>query len=162
MDPHSPNKLIATKYCFSWSGMIPVSFSFFMLCCLFLIINFYKKYLLLLIFFSCSGKVRNFPCSGFYRRPFWTAGWRNNWTSAFAVLNLLLLLTAKKEKKNTASYAGYRTWSFDEFVPPFVYHSLNLFWMSHSCVYFMPSVWRWKIHHLVSPSTVFSHLCCEF
>ena len=56
MDPHSHNKLIATKYCFSYSGMIPVSFSFFMLCCLFLTINFYM--------------FRDVPeCSGIFRVP---------------------------------------------------------------------------------------------
>ena len=34
--------------------------------------------------------------------------------------------------------------------------SLNLFWVSHSCSYFIPLVWIWRIHHLVSPSTIFS------
>ena len=52
MDPHSPNKLIATKYCFSYSGMIPVSFFYVML-----FISYYKFLqkifiIIILIFFS--------------------------------------------------------------------------------------------------------------
>ena len=79
MDPHSLNKLIATKYCFPYSGMmIPVSFSFLMLCCLFLIINLYKNihyyyyffffFIKINLIFSCSEIFLDFPeCSGMFR-----------------------------------------------------------------------------------------------
>ena len=98
MDPHSPNKLFATKYCFlmrSCLEIIRVSFSLFLyfsflFLLFYVIINFYKNYfiiiMLLYIFFfmtiififSCSGMFRdvpecsgmflNVPCSWFYRR----------------------------------------------------------------------------------------------
>ena len=89
MDPHSPNKLIAKKYCFlilldeqrpvsfSWSD-----FSFFCYFIVFLLLIFTKIMLLLfyLIFFSwklflffhvpgCSGMFRNVPCSGVLSTP---------------------------------------------------------------------------------------------
>ena len=95
MDPHSPNKLIATKYCFLILGDQFLFHSFFLFvmlchCTYFNIINFLQKlysyscsysysyYLLnyyLIIFikniliFSCSEMFRNVPCSWFYRRP---------------------------------------------------------------------------------------------
>ena len=88
-DPHSPNKLFATKYCF----LIPVdetilhdtSFFFFIsFFFFFVIINFYKNHFIIFFFFffstknfffmfrdfpECSGMFRNVPCSRFYRRP---------------------------------------------------------------------------------------------
>ena len=93
MDPHSPNKLFATKYCFLILGDDSSSFfliislffflsSFFIILCYFVIYNFYKNYVIIIIFFnqifffmktsfifSCSGMFRNVQCSGFYRRP---------------------------------------------------------------------------------------------
>ena len=88
MDPHSPNKLIAKKYCFLilLDEQIPVSFSWsdfliFLLSvisCYFVIINFYQNYVIIIniiiIFFSLklffifsrSGMFRNVPeCSVF-------------------------------------------------------------------------------------------------
>ena len=83
MDPYSPNKLTATKYCFlilgddtSFFFLIISLFSFFIL--FYVIISFYKNYfifiILFLIFFfmkisfifSCSGMFRHVPeCSVF-------------------------------------------------------------------------------------------------
>ena len=100
MDPHSPNKLIAKKYCFLilLDEQIPVSFSWsdfliFLLSvisCYFVIINFYQNYVIIIniilfyfffhenyfLFFhvpGCSGMFQNVPCSWFYRRPLSTA-----------------------------------------------------------------------------------------
>ena len=87
MDPQSPNKLIATKYCFHilLDEQIPVSFSqsdflifrFSVISCYFVIIKFYKNHIIIIIilfiyffrefffFFSCSGMFQDFPeCSG--------------------------------------------------------------------------------------------------
>ena len=78
MDPHSPNKLFATKYCFlilvdetsldDTSFFFFISFFFF-----FVIINFYKNHFIIIIFlffFSCSWIFRNVPaCSGMFRVP---------------------------------------------------------------------------------------------
>ena len=83
INPYSPNKLIATKYCFlilgddtSFFFLINSLFSFFFL--FYVIISFYKNYfifiILFLIFFfmkiififSCSGMLRHVPeCSVF-------------------------------------------------------------------------------------------------
>ena len=100
MDPQSPNKLIATKYCFLILGD-DTSYFFFIFRFFFVvvvvvlivvvvqlfyvIIDFYKNYFIqfffheIFFYFSmfrdvpvCSGMFRNFPCSGFYRRPVWT------------------------------------------------------------------------------------------
>ena len=89
-DPHSPNKLFATKYLFlileddiSFFFIVPLFFVYFLLfyaiLCYFVIINFYKNcyYYYFIIFFfmkttfifSCSWIFRDVPCSGFYRRP---------------------------------------------------------------------------------------------
>ena len=61
MDPHSPNKLIATKYCFLIlvDEQIPVSFSssnfvifrFSVILCYFVIIDFYKNHFSIIISF---------------------------------------------------------------------------------------------------------------
>ena len=95
INPYSPNKLIATKYCFLILGD-DTSFFFFFFFLLFLlfyvIVNFYKNYLIFNVFFhenyfyffmfrdvprcsgmfrdvpECSGMSRNVPCSWFYRR----------------------------------------------------------------------------------------------
>ena len=100
MDPHSPNKLIAKKYCFlilldeqipvsfSWSDFL-ISFSFFLLFHVILLLLIFTKIMLLslilLLFFfhenyflffhvpGCSGMFQNVPCSLFYRRPLSTA-----------------------------------------------------------------------------------------
>ena len=91
MDPHSPNKLFATKYCFLilrddtsfFFLIISVFFVFLLFYAIlsyFVIVNFYKNYFIIILFnyffflkiifvFSCSGMFRNVPCSGFYRRP---------------------------------------------------------------------------------------------
>ena len=94
MNPHSPDKLIATKYCFLILGddtsfffltRFLNFFFFFVILCYFVIINFYKNcyyfYFILLIFFhenffyffmfqdvpGCSGMFRNVPeCSVFW------------------------------------------------------------------------------------------------
>ena len=61
-DPHSPNKLFATKYCFlileddiSFFFIIPLFFVYFLLfyviLCYFVIINFYKNYVIIIILF---------------------------------------------------------------------------------------------------------------
>ena len=93
MDPHSPNKLSATKYCFLILGddtsffflIISVFLGVFLLLfyailCYFVIINFYQNYSLLLFYLinfffmkivfvsSCSGMFRHVPeCSGMFR-----------------------------------------------------------------------------------------------
>ena len=80
MDPHSPNKLFATKYCFLKPGddtsfFFFISFSFGFLL-FYVIINFYKNYFIIIILFiifmtiififSCLGMFRNVPeCSMF-------------------------------------------------------------------------------------------------
>ena len=98
MDPHSPNKLFATKYCFLMLGddtsffffIFLFFFCYFKLLLLIFLKIFYYYYFIQLILFSwklflffhvpgcfgmfrnvptCSGKFRNVPCSGFYRRP---------------------------------------------------------------------------------------------
>ena len=88
MDPHTPHKLFATKYCFLIPGD-DTSFFFFLsfffgFLLFYVVISFYKFILLLLLLllffffffswklffiFSCSRMFRNVPCSGFYRRP---------------------------------------------------------------------------------------------
>ena len=80
MDPHSPNKLFATKYCFlvlgddtSFFFFLSLFFGFFFFCYFTLLLTFKKILLLLLllllfheIFFS--GMFRDFPeCSGIFR-----------------------------------------------------------------------------------------------
>ena len=91
INPYSPNKLIATKYCFLILGddssfFCLILIFFFLLFCV--IINFYKNYfisiiLFLLLFFfhenyfyfsfhvpECSGMFRNVPaCSGMFCVP---------------------------------------------------------------------------------------------
>ena len=95
MEPHSPNKLIATKYCFLILGdeflflnhFFVFRFFFLLFDVILLLLIFTKTMLLLsfyLIFFfhenyfyffmfrevlACSGLFRNVPCSWFYRRP---------------------------------------------------------------------------------------------
>ena len=93
MDPHSPNKLFATKYCFLVLGddtsfFFFLSLFFFFFFCYFTLSLTFKKILLLLLllllllfhenffFPGCSGIFRNvlaysgmFPVQGFYRRP---------------------------------------------------------------------------------------------
>ena len=97
MDPHSPNKLFATKYCFLILGdeflflnhFFIFRFFFFVILRYFVISNFTKTMLLLSFYFinffsmkiafifSCSGMFRHVPecsmfhvpCSWFYRRP---------------------------------------------------------------------------------------------
>ena len=83
MDPHSPNKLFARKYCFLILGddssffflIISLFFVFFLvILCYFVIINFYKNDVIIFILFNffswkMKGMFRNVPCSGFYRRP---------------------------------------------------------------------------------------------
>ena len=75
MDPHSPNKLIVTKYCFliledDTSFFFSISSLFFLL--FYVIINFYKNYFIIIILFifSCSGIFRDVPaCSEMFRVP---------------------------------------------------------------------------------------------
>ena len=96
MDPHSPNKLIATKYCLLILGddtrfffliiyLFFFSFLFLLFYVILLLLIFTKIILLLLFYyyffswelffiFSCSGIFRDLVfrhvrCSGFYRRP---------------------------------------------------------------------------------------------
>ena len=94
INPYSPNKLIATKYCFlilgDDSSFLCLIFIFIFLL-FYVIINFYKNYSISIIYFyyfffhenyfyfsfhvpECSGMFRNVPCSWFSRRPFnlWT------------------------------------------------------------------------------------------
>ena len=80
MDPQSPNKLFATKYCFLTLGddtsfffFISLVFFFFLL--FYFIINFYKNYFVIIIIIILFHEnyfyffmFRNVPCSGFYRR----------------------------------------------------------------------------------------------
>ena len=97
MDPHSPNKLFATKYCFLILGdeflfrnhFFIFRFFVVVILCFSVIINFYKNYVIIIILFNwfffhenyfyffmfrdvplCSGMFRNVPCCWFYRRPF--------------------------------------------------------------------------------------------
>ena len=75
INPYSPNKLIATKYCFLILGD-DTSFFFLIFFCYFTLLLIFTKIILFLIFFSmkiififsCSGMFRNVPCSMFYRR----------------------------------------------------------------------------------------------
>ena len=90
MDPHSPNKLFATKqYCFLIRGddtsfffFTSLFFVLFLLLLLFyVIINFYKNYFIIILFFfhenyyifrvpGCSRIFRNITaCSGMFRVP---------------------------------------------------------------------------------------------
>ena len=87
INPYSPNKLIATNYCFLILGD-DTSFVFLIFFLLFYVItNFYKNHFIfnffsmkIIFIFSCSGifrnvpqcfgMFRNVPCSGFYQRPF--------------------------------------------------------------------------------------------
>ena len=75
-----PTNLLRQNIVFSYSEMIPVSFSFFLyfsFLCYFVVIKKYMYiFFILFIFFhenvfifSCSGMFRNVPCSWFYRRP---------------------------------------------------------------------------------------------
>ena len=59
MEPHSPNKLIATKYCFLILGDEFLFLNhffffrfFFVIWCYFVIINFYKNYVIIIILFN--------------------------------------------------------------------------------------------------------------
>ena len=89
MDPHSPNKLIATKCCFLILGddtnflFVNYFFVFRFFFCLFLLIFtkiilfiwffFFMKIMKIIFIFPCFGMLRYVPaCSGFYRRPFHT------------------------------------------------------------------------------------------
>ena len=87
INPYSPNKLIATKYCFLILGdellFLNHFFIFrflFVIFCYFFIVNFYKNYVIIIILFnqfffmkitfifSCSGMFRDVPaCSGMFR-----------------------------------------------------------------------------------------------
>ena len=91
MDPHSPNKLFATKYCFLTLGdeFLFLNhffiFRFFFLFYVILLLLIFTKTMLLLAFYlinfflmkitfifhvpECCGMCRNVPCSWFYRRP---------------------------------------------------------------------------------------------
>ena len=96
MDPHSPNKLLATKYCFlilvdDTSFFFFLSFFLFLFCffcfCYCTLLLIFTKIILLLSFFfmnfffifSCSGIFRNVPRSGFIdaHEPGWPglSGW---------------------------------------------------------------------------------------
>ena len=81
MDPHSPHKLFATKYCFLIPGddtsfFFFISF-FFGFLLFYVIISFYKFILLLLLFIFFFMKIifyffmfKNVPgCSGMFRVP---------------------------------------------------------------------------------------------
>ena len=87
INPYSPNKLIATKYCFLILGD-DTSFFFLIFFCYFTLLLIFTKIILFLIFFSmkiififsCSGMFRNVPgcismfrnvpaCSGMFRVP---------------------------------------------------------------------------------------------
>ena len=90
MDPHSPNKLFGTKYCFLiledeflFLSHFFLSFLFLLLFYVILLLLIFTKTMLLLsfflinffswkllLFYSCSGMFRHVPCSRFYRRPF--------------------------------------------------------------------------------------------
>ena len=87
MDPRSPNKLIATEYCFLILGddyqflFLYFFISLFSFFCYFVNINFYKNYFIIVIlfyyyyyFFFYENyfyffMFRNVPFSGVYRRP---------------------------------------------------------------------------------------------
>ena len=92
MDPQSPNKLIATKYCFLILGD-DTSFFFFIFIYIFwlfyVIINLYKNYLIIIILFhlfiflmktififSCSGMFQNVLSCGFIDA---LISWGNQW-----------------------------------------------------------------------------------
>ena len=92
MDPHSPNKLIATKCCFLILGddtnflfvnyFFVFRFFFLVILCYFVFINFYKNILLLLFYlfdfffmkiikiifiFPCFGMLRDVPACSVFR-----------------------------------------------------------------------------------------------
>ena len=78
MDPHSPNKLFATKYCFlilgddtSFFFFISFSFGFLLF---YVIINFYKNYFIIIIILSIYFHENFFffhvpGCSGMFHVP---------------------------------------------------------------------------------------------
>ena len=82
INPYSPNKLIATKYCFLILGD-DTSFVFLIFFCYFTLLLIFTKIILFLIFHEncfyffvfrdvpgCSGMFRNVPaCSGMFRVP---------------------------------------------------------------------------------------------
>ena len=85
MDPHSPNKLFATKYCFlilvdDTSFFFFISLFLFFLVLFYVIINFYKNHFIFFFFHDnfflffyvpgCSWSFRNVPAySGMFRVP---------------------------------------------------------------------------------------------
>ena len=94
MNPHSPNKLIATEYCFLiLRGDYQLFFLyffifrfFFVILRYFVIINFYKNYFIIIFLWElflfhhvpgCSGIFRNVPFSGVYRRPLQNRKWKS-------------------------------------------------------------------------------------
>ena len=82
MDPHSPNKLIATEYCFLILRddyrflflYFRLFFVFFVILCYFVIINFYKNYfiIILLCYYFFMKIIFTFSCSGMFRFPGFT------------------------------------------------------------------------------------------
>ena len=71
MDPHSPNKLFPTKYCFLILGDEFLFLNHFFIFRLFFFFRYFMLfcYYCIAFIFSCSGMFRNGPCSWFYRRP---------------------------------------------------------------------------------------------
>ena len=118
MDPHSPNKLFVTKYCFLIRVSFSISFFSFFFSFLFLffllfyvVINFYKNHFIIVIIiflffhenffiFSCSGMFRDFrECSGMFRVPCLIDGRReltfHHLQGSYALPNNFFLLAKK-------------------------------------------------------------------
>ena len=99
MDPHSPNKLFPTKYCFLILGDEFLFLNHFFIFRLFF---FFFRYFMLFCYyciafiFSCSGMFRNGPCSGMFHVPDFIDA-RKELFSASSVH--LLLFIAKREEK---------------------------------------------------------------
>ena len=145
MDPHSPKKFIATKYCFLILGddtsffflIISVFLRLFVILCYFAIINFYKIILLLLFylikFFSwklflflhvpgCSGMFRHVLCSGFYRH------------SVTTDCKLCMTYYLQKELLLRDSWGGL----IRQYFPPPFLHSQLVVWHNY------PAFWQWS------------------
>ena len=104
MDPHSPNKLFPTKYCFLILGDEFLFLNHFFIFRLFFFSLFYVILLLLYCFYffvfrnipACSGMFRNGPCSGMFHVPDFIDA-RKELFSASSVY-LLLFITKREEK----------------------------------------------------------------
>ena len=100
MDPHSPNKLLPTKYCFLILGDEFLFLNYF-----FIFRFFFFRYFMLFCYyciafvFSCSGMFRHVPeCSGMFHVPDFIDALKELFSASSVHL---LLFIAKKGRKIT-------------------------------------------------------------